>query len=159
MAMVMFTVVVTVAPSAAVAVTVIVDGPTGVGVGPDFAVVQPTSAPAANTNTRSVRYAGARRNGSILCRTVPDIPSIPSTTIAIRHRVYVVQGPCPPNHGVAVEDPVVPLGMALIVTIDDIAPAVIVPVPTVQLAPVSDCGSAHVTVSEPGNGLVVGFVV
>ena len=84
--MLMLTVVETVAPSAAVAVTAIVDGPTGVGVGPDFAVVQPTSAPAARTSSTSARYAGARRNGSILCRTVADIPSIPSATIAIRHR-------------------------------------------------------------------------
>ena len=52
--MVMLTVVVTVAPSAVVAVTVMVEGPVGVGVGPD-AVVQPTSAPAAITSSRSVK--------------------------------------------------------------------------------------------------------
>jgi len=38
-----------------VAVTVTVDGPVGVGVGPDMLVVQPTRAPAARTSSRRAR--------------------------------------------------------------------------------------------------------
>jgi hypothetical protein len=72
---VIFTVVVTEAPSAVVAVTVMVDGPTGVGVGPE-ADVQPTSAPAARTNNPSTRYIGARRNCRALCRTPLSIASM-----------------------------------------------------------------------------------
>jgi hypothetical protein len=81
---VIFTVVVTEAPSAVVAVTVIVDGPTGVGVGPD-ADVQPTSAPAATTSSPSTRYIGARRNCSALCRTPPSIASIPRKHMTMDH--------------------------------------------------------------------------
>jgi hypothetical protein len=53
--MTIFTVVVTDAPSAVVAVTVTVDGPVGVGVGPDMLVVQPTRAPDARTSSRRAR--------------------------------------------------------------------------------------------------------
>jgi len=75
------TVVVTDAPSAVVAVTVMLAGPVGVGV-VLAVVVQPTSAPAAKTSSTSVRYAGARRKGSVRCRTAPNIPSMDSRTVA-----------------------------------------------------------------------------
>jgi hypothetical protein len=82
---VILTVADTVAPSAVVAVTVTVDGPVGVGVGPDFAVVHPTRAPAARTSNTSPRYTGARRKGSVRCRTAPNIPSMDSRTAATSH--------------------------------------------------------------------------
>jgi len=78
------TVVVTDAPSAVVAVTVMLDGPVGVGVVLD-AVVQPTSAPAAKTSSTSARYAGARRKGTVRCRIVPHIPSMDRRTVATSH--------------------------------------------------------------------------
>lgn len=73
--MVRFTVVLTDAPSAVVAVTVMVEGPTGVGVGPE-ADVQPTNAPAATTSKPSTRYMGARRNCNAVCRTPLNIVSM-----------------------------------------------------------------------------------
>ena len=50
----MLTVVVTDAPSAVVAVTVMVDGPMGVGAGPDIDV-QPTSTPTARMRSSSAK--------------------------------------------------------------------------------------------------------
>jgi hypothetical protein len=44
-----------VAPSAVVAVTVTVAGPTGVGAGPDMLLVQPARAPVASASRTSVR--------------------------------------------------------------------------------------------------------
>ncbi len=73
--MVMLTVADTVAPSAVVPVMVMVEGPVGVGAGPE-ADVHPTSAPAARSSRASVRYMGTRRNCAARCRTAPNIPSI-----------------------------------------------------------------------------------
>jgi hypothetical protein len=44
------------------------------------------------------------------------------------------------------------------VVLAEVAPAAIVPVPTAQVAPVSDCGNVHVTVSAAGNAAFAGLV-
>src|SRR5580700_3568529 len=155
--MFILTVVVTVAPSAVVAVTVRVDGPVGVGV--FCAVVQPTSPPAANMSRPSVRYIGMRRKGSARCRTAPSMASRAAIT---DHSREVDHGPRPPIPGTDGEDPnAAPgVGIALIVIVElpELAPAAIVPPFTVQVAPVSDCGTAQVTVSAAGNGTFAGLV-
>lgn len=71
-------------------------------------------------------------------------------------------GPCPLIPGTEVGDPdVVPeVGIALMVMValPEVAPAAIVPPFTVQVAPVSDWGTAQVTVSAAGKGAFAGFV-
>ena len=146
----------TVAPSAVVAVTVTVDGPMGVGVGPE-AVVQPTSAPAARTSKAKVKYIGTRRNCDARCRTAPSIPSMESRTVAMSHRVDVDHGPCPPIRGSDGAEPALPLfaGMALMVMTEFAAPAS-VPCAIVDglgehVAPVSVVGREQVIVTSAGS--------
>jgi hypothetical protein len=156
---VILTVVETVAPSAVVAVTVMVDGPVGVGVVP-AAFVQPTRAPAARTSRASVRYAGARRNGSVRCRTALSIPSIDRRAAATNQSRGAGHPPLPP-FGAGIELPVFAgFAMALIVMIElaDKVLAGIDDVPAEQVAPVNDCGSEQVTVSADGNGVFDGVV-
>lgn len=152
--MVMLTVADTVAPSAVVAVTVIVDGPVDVGVGPD-AFVQPTSAPAARIRRASVRYIGARRNCAARCRTAPNIPNIENKTVAMSHSEYEDHGPCQPIRGTCgVDLALTPVdGTALMVMIElaEVVPCAIVAGLGVHVAPVSDAGKAHVMVTSAGS--------
>ena len=152
------TVVVTDAPSAVVAVTVMVDGPVGVGV-VLAAVVHPTNPPAAKTSRPSVRYIGARRNGSARCRTAHNIPSIESSAAATSHSKFVDHGPRPPILGADVKDPVPPeVGIALMVMIvlADVVPCAIVPGFGMHVAPVSDIGKEQVMVTSAGSVAPVG---
>ena len=70
-----------VAPSAVVAVMVMVDGPVGVGVGL-AAVVHPAMTPAPITSKTSARYTGTRRNCGIRCWNFRAIASIESNAAA-----------------------------------------------------------------------------
>jgi len=150
----MLTVVVTDAPSAVVAVTVMLDGPVGVGV-VWAVVVHPTSAPAANTSSASVKYTGARRKGSVRCRIVPHIPSIDKRTVATSHKKEVDHGPRPPIRGLEVKDPVFPpvVGIALMVMIElaDVLPCGIVAGLGVHVAPVSAIGKEQVMLTSAGS--------
>jgi len=112
---VILTVAFTVAPSAVVAVTVMDDGPVGVGVGPEFDV-HPTSTPAASTSIPRVRYIGARRNCTARWRNPNKMPII-ANTVQIIPRADVVNGPRPLLPGMEGADPLLPffVGIALIV--------------------------------------------
>ena len=136
-----------------VAVTVMLDGPVGVGV-VWAVVVQPTSAPAAKTSSASVRYTGARRNGTVRCRIVPHIPSIDNRTVATSHSKEVDHGP-PPIHGEDVKDVVAPpvVGIALMVMIElaEVVPCRIVAGLGVHVAPVSAVGKEQVMLTSAGS--------
>jgi len=73
----------------------------------------------------------------------------------------VDHSPCRSIPGAGTEDPELfaVVGIALIVTVElpDVAPAAIVPGFTEQVAPVSDCGTAQVTVIAEGNGALAGL--
>jgi hypothetical protein len=107
--------VLTVAPSAVVAVTVMVDGPVGVGAGPELDV-HPTSAPAARTSIPRVRYIGARRNCTARWRNPNRMPIIASK-MQIIPRADIDSGPRPILPGREGADPLLPflVGIALIV--------------------------------------------
>jgi hypothetical protein len=151
------TVAVTDAPSAVVAITVMVDGPVGVGV--ERAVTQPTRVPAARTSKPNVKYIGARRKGSARRRTAPNIPSIDRRTAATSHSKYV-DGPCPPILRLDVEVPVGPplVGIALIVMIElaDVVPCAIVVGFATHVAPVRDIGREQVMLTSAGSAAPVG---
>jgi hypothetical protein len=148
----MLTVVDTVAPSAVVAVTMMLEGPVGVGV-VWAVVVQPTSPPAARTSSTSARYAGARRRGSVRCRTAPHIPSIDRNTVAKSHSKEVDHGPRPPVHGVDVEDPPPEAGIALIemIVLGDVVPCGIVEGLGVHVAPGSPVGKEQAMLTSAGS--------
>lgn len=142
------------APSAVVAVTVIVDGPVGVGVILD-AVVHPTSAPTARTSRASVRYIGARRNCAARWRTAPSIPIMDNRTAAISHSEEVGQGLCRPLVGPVGLIPEVPLfaatALMVMMVLAEVVPCAIVDGLGEQVAPVNAIGNEHVMVTSAGS--------